>query len=109
MKTETKHSKNRWRVSHSTDPDWNGDWYIRDESGKIIVMGECWDMESQNNAFLIASVPDIAVENSTLRDALIAMLEAYAPRADETARLEGENSLHSAVRQARAALNPLKP
>jgi hypothetical protein len=44
-----------------------------------------------------------------LRDALRRMLAAYAPRADETAAKEGEGSLHSAVRAARAALKETEP
>jgi len=42
--------------------------------------------------------------NVTLREALRAMLNTYAPLAAETVVLEGEHALHSAVRQARAAL-----
>ena len=41
---------------------------------------------------------------AALREALRAMLNTYAPLAAETVVLEGEHALHSAVRQARAAL-----
>ena len=41
---------------------------------------------------------------ASLREALRAMLNTYAPLAAETVVLEGEHALHSAVRQARAAL-----
>lgn len=43
-------------------------------------------------------------QRDALADACQAMLEAYAPRASETAANSGELSLHSAVRKARAAL-----
>jgi hypothetical protein len=41
-----------------------------------------------------------------LHEALRAMLDAYAPQADATAKAGGERSLHSAVQAARAALAP---
>jgi hypothetical protein len=43
-----------------------------------------------------------------VKAALRAMLEAYAPNAEETAKAHGEASLHSAVRMARAALREPK-
>jgi hypothetical protein len=38
----------------------------------------------------------------------LGMLEAYAPKADETARQSGEAALHSSVRKARALLQRIE-
>ena len=46
----------------------------------------------------------LRAQRDALREALQAMLNTYAPLAAETVVLEGEHALHSAVRQARAAL-----
>lgn len=48
-------------------------------------------------AYLLAAAPK-------LRGALEAMLAAYAPGAEATAKREGETALHPAVQAARAAL-----
>lgn len=53
--------------------------------------------EAEANAKLIAAAPELA-------EACQAMLEAYACNADRTAVATGEDSLHSSVRAARAAL-----
>lgn len=53
------------------------------------------------NANLIAAAPDLLA-------ALKGMLEAYAPRAEESAKHHGEAMLHSSVREARFAIRKAK-
>lgn len=56
-----------------------------------------WQVLAEDNARLSIAVMDLS-------SALRGMLDAYAPYADATAEREGEEALHSAVRNARAVI-----
>lgn len=66
-------------------------------TGKLALVAEAI------GAFTGRGTPEVCAAQ-TATAALQAMLDAYAPDAERTARATGEESLHSAVRMARAAL-----
>lgn len=93
-------------AQHSPGPWWiDDDGFIASGSGDTyltIAEPHCMDSEGreseiQANAQLIAAAPELLA-------ALKEMLEAYAWKANETARVIGEENLHSAVRAARKAI-----
>jgi hypothetical protein len=85
-----KHTPGPWKV---VDCDY-GDLEIH--GGKTESLVTCMNIHNpynENNALLIAAAPD-------LLEALEELLEAYAPSANNTAKKEGFESLHSSVKKA---------
>ncbi len=116
---------NVWRTSRSLKPNnpmknqhtpgpWAADKFSRGDdytptncrvtSGKKEIACAFYgatDGEREANARLIAAAPELLA-------ALEGLLDAYAPRAGETAKNNGEESLHCSVREARAAIAKAK-
>lgn len=77
-----------------TDDGWEG--IVHSPEGRTVATCP-WDERAKADAQLIAQAP-------ALLEALEEMLDAYAPFAQRTVDQEGESALHSAVRNARAAI-----
>lgn len=73
------------------------DW-VEDVAGTMVC--SVWP-DAVDKADLISAAPE-------LRDALVDVIKAYAPKAAETILKEGENALHPSLRRALAALAKAK-
>lgn len=90
----------QWKVvtEKSKVADWENRFVVNDDDQFVCDCGPTGHTSIDTDARFIAAAPSMA-------EALLAMLEAYAPFHQESVNHKGsEDGLHSAVRAARAAL-----